>query len=273
MSDSTAFIDERQSNLFDDVIENGPFPIRFPRRNELGQDEEWCEVQIDGKWEKVRFHDYHEVYKIPGLYETIFCRTLRCNSPTTVVSLLQDILSENIFPAEDLKALDVGAGNGMVGEALQHLGSRNIIGIDIIPEAKEAAIRDRPWVYNDYLVADLTDLTAEQSSKLEEIPFNCLTTVAALGFGDIPPAAFFTAYNLVENGGWIAFNIKEDFLQDDDATGFAKLINLMTRRGILQIEAYKRYCHRLDITGGPLHYIAVVGKKIQDIPASLLDEV
>ena len=36
---------------------------------------------------------------------------------------------------------------------------------------------------------------------LEAQHFNCLTMIAALGFGDIPPEAFTVAYNFIEDGG------------------------------------------------------------------------
>jgi len=263
---------DQYAEVFEDVIDNGPFPIRFPKRSELDQDQEWCEVEVDGSWQRIRFHDYNDVYNVPGLYETIFYRTLRCNSPHQIVQLLNEVLVEHNFPTDDLRVLDVGAGNGMVGEALQTLGTRNIVGIDVIPEAKEAADRDRPWVYNDYLVADLTQLTGEQMQRLRDHDFNSMTTVAALGFGDIPPEAFGTAYNLVNDGGWIAFNIKEDFLRETDCSGFAGLIQQMTRKGLIQLEMYKRYCHRLNIAGEPLYYIAVVGQKLGDIPESLMQD-
>lgn len=263
-------LEERQSAIFDEVIENGPFPIRFPKHLELEQDEEWCEVQVDGEWRRIRFHDYDEVFQIPGLYETIFYRTLRCNSPLKVVELLGETLKEHHFPAEELSVLDVGAGNGMVGESLQYLGTRNLIGIDIISQAREAALRDRPWVYNHYLVGDLTHLNRDDLQLLESANLNAMTAVAALGFGDLPPAAFRTAYNLIANGGWIAFNIKEDFLSGLDQSGFAGLINRMTRDGIHQLEMYKRYCHRLSVGGEPLYYIAVVARKRTDIPAAIL---
>jgi hypothetical protein len=32
----------------------------------------------------------------------------------------------------------------------------SVVGVDIIPEAQEAADRDRPGVYEDYYVVDLT---------------------------------------------------------------------------------------------------------------------
>lgn len=253
----------------EEVIENGPFRIRFPAQSELDQDEEWCEVEVDAAWQRIRFHDYHEVYKIPGLYETIFYRTLRCNSPKTVVELLRGTLQEHNYLAEELRVLDVGAGNGMVGEELQALGTRNIVGVDIIPEAKEAAERDRPWVYNEYFVADMTDLDEDQHQWFENAKFNAMTTVAALGFGDIPVQAFYNAYNLVGAGGWVAFNIKEDFLKPatSEPSGFASLIQRMTQEECLQIDTYKRYCHRLNIAAEPLYYIAVIAQKQYDIPA------
>lgn len=253
----------------EEVIENGPFRIRFPRQEELEQDEEWCEVEVDGVWRRIRFHDYHEVYQIPGLYETIFYRTLRCNSPQTVVELLRGALLEHNYPPEELRVLDVGAGNGMVGEQLQGLGTRNIVGVDIIPEAKEAAERDRPWVYNEYFVADMTNLDEDQQRWFENAGFNAMTTVAALGFGDIPVRAFYNAYNFISDGGWVAFNIKEDFLKTTsvEPSGFASLIQRMTQEECLQIELYKRYCHRLNIAAEPLYYIAVVAQKQYDIPS------
>ena len=59
--------------------------------------------------------------------------------------------------------LDLGAGNGMVGEALREHGFEEITGVDITPEAGEAAERDRPGVYADYHVCDLLDPPAASS--------------------------------------------------------------------------------------------------------------
>jgi hypothetical protein len=108
------------------------------------------------------------------------------------------------------------------------------------------------------------------AKTLQEWNFNAMTVVAALGYGDIPPEAFFTAFNLIQNGGWIAFNIKEDFLRDEDTGGFSGLMNRLTRKNIVQMEAYKRYCHRLNIAGDPLYYIAAVAQKIKNIPQEMM---
>lgn len=254
---------------------NGPsVAVRLPdAREDVSQDEEWFEVQIDGEWRRLRFHDYDEVYKIPGLYEHIFYERLRCESPKRVAGLLKSVLRDVQLSPKDLRVLDVGAGNGMVGEELREIGAQRLVGIDIIPEAAEAAERDRPGLYDDYLVADLTDLTPEQQQRLRDAQFNALTTVAALGFGDMPPLAFANAYNFVKNDGWIAFNVKENFLRQEDDTGFARLIRALMDRGDLQMHAYRRYCHRLSVAGNKLYYIAMVARKRRDVADEVLEQI
>lgn len=249
----------------EEIIDNGPFPIRFPGNEETSQDKEYCEVQIDGQWQKIRFHDYEHIYKIPGLYETIFYRTLRCDSPNRVTNILGQILLEKGQEIEGLRVLDFGAGNGMSGEALHSIGIRKIIAVDILPEAKEANWRDRPWVYYDYLVSDFTNITKEHKSEIEEFKPNALLTVAALGFGDIPTKAFTTAFNLIEKDGWIAFNLHEQYVGFHNKDGFAGLINKMIEDNYVRIEIYKRYLHRYTVTGEPIYYIALVAQKLKSL--------
>ena len=77
--------------------------------------------------------------------------------------------------------------------------------------------------------------------------------------------AFVEAFNLIADGGWIAFNIKEDFLNGKDTSGFSRLIQNMTDRDNLSIRSRKRYPHRLATDHQPLHYVAIVGRKLHDI--------
>ena len=246
------------------------YDIRLPSAGErrFDQDEEWCELVIDGEPRRIRFHDYHEIYAIPGLYERLFYELLECDSPRAVADLLGRQLDELRRGPGTLRVLEVGAGNGMVGQELDELGVPTIIGVDIIEEAAMAAERDRPGVYDDYLVLDLTAIPPDVHESLRGRGFNCLVTVAALGFGDIPPDAFANAYNLVEPGGLIAFNIKEDFLTDGDGSGFQQLIKRGLADGALEVKAEQRYCHRKSIAGEPLHYVAIVAEKHSDLPVS-----
>ena len=244
------------------------YDIRLPGAGErrFDQDEEWCELLIDGEPRRIRFHDYHEIYSIPGLYERLFYELLECDSPRAVVELLGRELKELGRGADTLRVLEVGAGNGMVGQELDDLGVPTIVGVDIIEEAAAAAERDRPGTYDEYLVLDLTDIPEDVHERLRGRGLNCLVTVAALGFGDIPPDAFANAYNLVEPGGLVAFNIKEDFLTDGDPSGFAQLIKRGLADGTLEVKAEQRYRHRMSIAGEPLHYVAVIAAKRADLP-------
>ncbi|MFP4031713.1 MAG: methyltransferase domain-containing protein [Desulfococcaceae bacterium] len=247
------------------------FNIQIPEIDEIEQGEEFFTIEVDGRPEKIRFHDYDRIYEIPGLYEHLFYDRYQCNSPEVVCGLLKERLAA--APKNDngkLTALDIGAGNGMVGEQLVNLGAETVVGIDIIEEAARAARRDRPGVYADYHVADLTRLGPELIESLSAMNFNCMTIVAALGFGDIPPMAFAAGYNFVGPDGWIAFNIKEDFVCKEDETGFCNLIALLEEKGMMEIQERRRYRHRFCQDGAPLYYHAVVGKKRQDIPLEMV---
>jgi predicted TPR repeat methyltransferase len=247
------------------------YEISFPHdaAGGLGQDEEWCLVQVDGETRRLRFHDYADIYGIPGLYEQIFYEVLACSSPPTVVGLLVDELRGARIPVDDLRVLDVGAGNVMVGEELAEAGAGSIVGIDIIEEAAAAAERDRPDVYDGYFVVDLTAVPGDMQRELEDRRFNTLTSVAALGFGDIPPAAFANAYDLLDAGGWLAFSIKEDFLEGEQH-GFAGLIRSLLDHGMIEMRAQKRYLHRLAVDGTQLHYMAIVARKQRPASAAPL---
>lgn len=246
------------------------FSINFPELKHIEQGKEYFVLERNGQKEKIEFHDYDRIYEIPGLYEHLFYERYQCNSPEVVCGLLKKHIEGVGDDESPLQALDVGAGNGMVAERLIDLGADAIVGIDIIEEAAEAAQRDRPGVYADYHVADLTDLTPEVKQSLEAFDFNCMTVVAALGFDDIPPEAFARGYNLVSSPAWVAFNIKEDFVCTDDESGFCRLIGRLDEEGILDIRERHRYRHRFCQDGTPLYYYAVVGQKCRDIPMELI---
>lgn len=255
-------------------IETEVEDIRFPDVDDgVDQDEEWCEVVIDGKRRRIRFHNYSEVFRVPGLYEELFYEQLKCCSPSYISNLLESVVREYGESPEEFRVLDVGAGNGMVGDELQQLGVQSVVGVDIIPAAKEATNRDRPDVYDSYRVTDLTDLSETDEEHLRRVNANCLTTVAALGFGDIPPLAFAKALDLIATPGWLAFNLKESFLREQDDSGFSRLIRRLNREGYIQTLCYRRYQHRVSMTGQPLYYVAVVARKLRDLSNELLESL
>ena len=249
---------ERMSTLSEEDLK-----VHLPRAGAFGldQDEEFFEIEEDGGRRRIRCHDYGEIYAVPGLYERIFAEVLSCRSPQVVVDLLDRTLESEATAVDNLRAVDLGAGNGMVGEELARIGADSIVGLDLLEEAKEAAERDRPGIYDAYHALNLTDLDPAVRAELEARGFNCLTCVAALGFGDMPPEAFRAAYDLVAPGGWIAFNIRDQFVSGNDASGFARLLERMFAGGELVEHARHRYRHRVSVSGEPLHYVAVIAQK------------
>ena len=230
----------------------------------LDQNEEFFDLITDEGRERIRIHEYDRVYDVPGLYEEVVYNKLQCDSPKVITGLLKEAVEQDKGPSEPLRLLDFGAGNGIVGECLQDaLETETIVGVDIIDEAKKAVKRDRPGIYDDYYVMDLSQPDAHDKKRLDRWNFNALVTVAALGFGDIPTKAFVNAFNLVDNGSWVVFNIKDRFFSDDDDTGYNEMLQEMVGSSLNVLKKH-HYCHRLSMAGDPLHYYAVVGRKEND---------
>ncbi len=170
----------------------------------------------------------------------------------------------------EIRVLDLGAGNGMMGEELKKYGISRLIGVDIIPEAYDATVRDRPGLYDAYYIEDFCKLDPGIREEISQWHLDCMVTVAALGFGDIPAKAFIEAFNIIKSEGWVAFNIKETFLDSSDETGFSRMIRELIFSEYLDIYHIERYRHRYSIEGEPLFYFAIAGRKNADVPNEFL---
>jgi hypothetical protein len=238
---------------------NIKLPLTEP--HQLEQNEAFFLLTEDGEEKKIRFHDYGELYKRPGLYEQLFYQRLKCCSPEKVADILGRVLRDNRVEMSELRVMDLGAGNGMFGERLHANGVARLVGIDISEEARKACARDRVGIYDEYYVTDLSVLDGLLESELKRWRFDCLSCVAALGFGDIPAEAFVNAFNLVVPGGWLAFNIKDTFFLKSEKSGFSRLIKFLLMSDALEVHHLERYRHRISIDGRPLFYYAIIGKK------------
>lgn len=247
--------------------------IQFPRNEitDLAQDEVYFYLIEDGQKLRLRLHDYDLIYQRPGLYEQVVYERLKCSSPRKVGEILHQTLTAADEPFTELRVLDLGAGNGMMGEVLKSYGVARLVGADIAGAAKEAVHRDRPGVYDEYYVADFADLDPDLAEEIVEWSINCLTAVAALGFGDIPLSAFFQALNLAKTGGWVALNIKDTFLDRADTSGFSRFIRELISSEYLDIYHMEKYRHRFSMEGVPLFYFAIVARKTSEIPADFLE--
>ena len=216
--------------------------IRFPQEHDtskiISQDEETCEIVEGDTVTTVRFHDYAQVFSVPGLYDQLFGgpdSETKCISPQIIAGLLNEHLpciktrnctshdreTNNDGKSNVLRILDFGAGNGMIGEEIRRLVHPDksawkdifILGWDILPEAKEATARDRPGIYNDYIAADISKhKTLAPANASWASGFDILTTASALSFGNAALNAFKVAASLVRPGGLLVFNLNEKFL-------------------------------------------------------------
>ena len=126
------------------TLDTQRFELHLPSAragNGLDQDEEWCEIDLDGERRRIRLHDYAAIYGVPGLYEHLFAELLECSSPGVVRDLLGAELDADDADPGEIALLDVGAGNGIVAAAVAELGVDSIVGVDLLPEARDATRR------------------------------------------------------------------------------------------------------------------------------------
>lgn len=164
----------------------------------------------------------------------------------------------------------MGAGNGIVAAEIKNqLGTRlgGLVGTDILSEAYDAAIRDRPSLYDKYVVADLLD--EKQRQQFGKNPFDIMILCAALGpgWGDMPVEAFSGALELVATGGLVATTVNERWLKAEDQTAWGQFAALLDGRSSgawsqLRELQRKRYQHRKDVKGEWIWYIGLVFEKI-----------
>jgi len=226
--------------------------------------EDWIEFGPAEARRRVGFHDYAAIYAVPGLYEAVFQDALEMRSHIEVVRLYGETLSSLGRPAGDERVFDLGAGNGAGGQELRALGVGGVVGLDLEPAARAAAQRDRPGVYDDFLVGDLGGFLAEELAALRARAFTTVLALAAIGVGHIPPAVLDRALGLLEPGGLFGFAVTPALLPgSEDAAGLASgypafFAELFGDRA--EELARHAYVHRLQTDGTPHHAVALVGR-------------
>lgn len=125
--------------------------------------------------------------------------------------------------------------------------------------------------YDAYYVEDFAKLDKEKEEEIQSWQCDCMVTVAALGFGDVPVEVFLEAFNVVKSEAWVAFNIKDTFFDIRDESGFSKMIRELIFSKYLDVYCIERYRHRLSIEGEPLYYFAITGWKTSDVPDEFLE--
>lgn len=193
---------------------------------------------------------------------------LKFNSHHVVSGRLIDEVTKSQSSAAELSVLELAAGVGLVGQALKEKGVKSIVGVDRIQEAAEAVKRERPDVYDHYYVEKFPHVTDRVHKALKNANFNSLVCASALT-GGLPASAFAFAYNLIVDGGWIAFNLREDLLDPRSNHQSGKMLATIIKEGILSVKTKQYYQHRLSVNGNSLNEVALIGVKMSDIPQTL----
>ena len=213
----------------------------------------------DGTIEQVALHDYARVYALPGVYEQIVQEDLGCRSPEHVADMLARALQALGRDSGATRVIDVAAGNGVSGEALRAAGMHVVLGTDIVPEAREAALRDRPGVYDEYLTLDLTAPSDAQTEHLRSLRANALTCVAPVGTaaGTVPPQVIATVCRVL-TGEPLVVSLHDPGLGEPDPLD-ARFFEAEVGAEATLLD-HERYLHRFLVTGAPYELEASVYK-------------
>ena len=228
------------------------FTVRLDSRPG-SQDEETLEVTVEGREETMRLHEYDRVYSVPGLYDEVL-RRLEYASPAKVAELL--FAAPGIDPGA-VRALDLAAGNGMSADPLLAGGVSALVGLDLIPEARDAALRDRPRAYAEYVAGDI-GAPGLAAGLVEAHALNAL--VCAGGISHIPVPAFAEGWSAFGPGSWLVATAAED-LGDPDGGPYGRYFAEEGAAGRLHELHTERFVHRRAMSGEPIEYIALRARR------------
>ena len=225
--------------------------------------EEWVEFGPRDARRRIGFHDYGAIYAVPGLYERLFYDTLGMRSTAEVVRLYGEVLAAEGIDPSGQRVVDFGAGNGLGGDALRALGVGELIGFDVEPMARTAAARDRPGVYDDYLVGDLGSWSPDELDELRRLAPTAVLALSAVGIGHVPPHVLRRALSVLGHRGIYGFAVTPTLLPDSgdpsgQASGYPEFLRELGRGTEPLREA--SYVHRRRPDGSDDLAVAFVGR-------------
>lgn len=223
-------------------------------------EEAFTVLHASGRRERMRLHEYDRVYAVPGLYEEVVQRRLRCASPAKLADVLLSVAAQQRRAPHLLRVLDLGAGNGLVGGELRARGVEVLVATDSAKKARAAAERDRPGLYTSYVVGDANGLP-ELGTLVRELGLNCIVCAGALGFEHIEAHSFTELWQLLPPGAMFALTVHEDLADPGTSDIGDELALLRAGGGDTEVVVWERFRHRLAMAGEPIHYIAIGARK------------
>ncbi|WP_018333034.1 hypothetical protein [Actinomycetospora chiangmaiensis] len=233
-----------------------PFTVELDPTPGRRQGEEQFLLHRDRGTQRVVLHDYATVYDVPGLYEEVVQRQLQCASPATVADAAVEAGATLGLEPGALRAFDLGAGNGVVGEEMTARGITVVVGADGIPEARDAAHRDRPGLYAHYVVGERLE-SAEVARLVTEEQLNALVAAGAVGEGHVPVDALDELWSAFPTNSVLALTLK-DAPDDHDVSDVEAMISA---REDTRIVVRRTFRHRLSMAGNELYYLVLAAVK------------
>ncbi|WP_433785543.1 hypothetical protein ACQPX6_03815 [Actinomycetospora sp. CA-101289] len=222
--------------------------------------EEFVLHHPDGGDERIVLHDYARVYAVPGLYEEVVQHRLQCASPATVAGALVEAAEAEGRSADGLRAFDLGAGNGVVGEELRDRGVTVVAGADGVDEARDAAHRDRPGLYAHYLVGERLDVD-EVTALVHDEGLTALVAAGAVGEGHVPVDALAQLWDAFPPGSFLALTLAGGE-GGKDATDVEQMIaDTTASEHPSRTVVRRRFRHRVSMAGDELYYLVLVAVK------------
>ena len=229
-----------------------------------GRDQEQESLVVrfeDGREERMRLHEYDRVYAIPGLYEEVVQNRLECLSPDTLADAIVGAARRDGVAPADLRVFDLAAGNGVTGERLAARGVTELVGSDNISEARDAALRDRPELYSDYVVGDIDDAESGLADLVRSHELNGLVCAGALGLGHITATSFARLWEHFPAGSWFTASLHES-LAEPGGSDFGDYLAELDAGDEAEVLTPERFRHRLLMNGDAVHYVAVAVRKL-----------
>ncbi|MDV9179063.1 hypothetical protein R6V09_54200, partial [Streptomyces sp. W16] len=133
-------------------------------------------------------------------------------------------------------------------------------GVDALPAAREASLRDRPGVYADYVIGDFLRDDGTLREALRPYALGGLVSAGAFGGTHATPRALTNALALLPPGAPVAFTLDERWMDESDPEGFGAAVGRLVADGGLAVLERTRFQHRVTTTGEPIFYELVVGR-------------
>ncbi len=160
-----------------------------------------------------------------GTYDKSFAEEMAYRLPKSVADAYQSLSQEGPI-------LDLGAGTGLVGECLTHLGLGPVDGTDISPDMLRQARGKN--VYRRLFESDLT-----QRLAVEDGAYSGAVSAGTFTNGHVGPEAIAEVLRILKPGGWAVLSVNSHHWE---AMGFEAVIdrleNSISERRKIDIPIY-----------------------------------